>query len=174
MYVRMCIDQIKCYFLFGYWENVWKLAKYSDFNKLRSSFSIKKNLKIKKLRLFFREGSKSSVQMREWERAYGFPGDEFWGLEGSGESHWGNQGRKVVLVLVSFGSVALAERRRFGGRIRNGKCRGKTGHFWRESSARQVRILLYTWKIKNGKFTKRKTSLFEILELTSSTTVPKK
>lgn len=43
-----------------------------------------------------------------------------------------------------FGSVALAERRRFGGRIRIGKCRGKTGHFWRESSsAGQVRILLY-------------------------------
>ena len=55
----------------------------------------------------------------------------------------------TTVYWYCFGSVA--ERRRFGGRIRIGKCRGKTGHFWRESSARQVRILLYTWKIKKCK-----------------------
>lgn len=52
-----------------------KISEYSDFNKLRPSISIKK--KILKLRLFFREGSKSSVQIREREREYGFPGNKF-------------------------------------------------------------------------------------------------
>lgn len=151
MHVRMCIDQIKCYFLFGYWENVWKSANIQISTNSDRVFQSKK--KILKLRLFFREGSKSSVQIREREReGTDFQEMSFEGLKAAARVIEGVVSRKegTTVHWYWFGSVALAERRRFGGRIRIGKCRGKTGHFWRESSsAGQVRILLYAWKVKN-------------------------
>ena len=58
----------------------------------------------------------------ERESVYGFPGDEVWGLEGSGESHWAKAMMvhwllRMLLLLVLIWSVAEweAERRRFRG-----------------------------------------------------------